>query len=76
MNKHLENIAKDGLNALRDAIVVGGIAYLICEAGENALDESILKAKVIGTVVGLADYGARLFERYLPDAYFDHLAKP
>lgn len=64
-NENLEYIAKSGLKALRDALVVGGITYLICEAGDNTIDESVLKAKIAGGFLGIVDYGARLLEKYV-----------
>lgn len=76
MNKNLENITTDGLKALRDAVVIGGITFLICEAGDNTLNETVLTAKAVGVFGGLVDYGTRLLQRYAPEQVFGYTPRP
>ena len=73
---HILNISKDGIKTVRDGLVIGAITYLICEAGDNTINESVLKAEIVGGFLGIADYGARLLQRYFPEQNFSSIPKP
>ena len=74
--ENITNITKDGVKAVRDGLIIGAITYLICEAGDNSINEAILKANTIGGFLGIVDYGARLLERYFSDQNFSYISKP
>ncbi len=67
MNKHLEDITKDGLKSVRDALAVGAVTYLLCEYGDQNVNEAVLRAKEVGVVTFFTDYFVRLLWRYSPE---------
>ena len=75
MGKALENFTesrKDLLKAGRDALIIGGITYLIRETGSDSSNyervlESIYVARTVGIFSGAVSFLGRTLERYFPN---------
>lgn len=75
MGKVLENLTESGkdlLKAGRDALIAGGIVYLIRETGADTINyerilESIFVAETIGAFSGTVSFLGRTCERYFPN---------
>lgn len=76
IQENLEYLGKSGVKALRDALVVGGVVYLISEAGDNTIDESVINAKMIGGIAGLCSYWVRLLDKYAPNLNTSRISRP